>query len=256
MDLREVNAQPLLRRHPWELVRARYFISVLEKHHLLARDGAILDAGSGDGWFAQCLAKRLSDARTIICWDHEYTPAQLQAFQEESSLRGPTYTRDAPTERCSLILLLDVLEHIQHDMGFLKELIANNLDADGLILISVPAWAYVFGPHDVFLGHYRRYAPKQLQALVKAANLEIIDRGELFHFPLIVRILQAVAARMAPTRTQPPSTELHWQHGRWITWMAYAMLRIDSLMSIGLSRMGIRIPGLSTWVLCRLERHS
>ncbi len=254
MDLRELKALSSGSRHPWETARYDFFSSLLAKHDLMSVSGNVLDAGAGDGWFANRLTQELPVTRHAVCWDHEYTPQQIEQLTHRVSERV-IFMQSAPTDTFSLILLLDVLEHVQDDASFLRSIVSRNLASDGYMLISVPAWQCVFSPHDTFLGHYRRYSPANLKSLLEIADLEPVERGDLFHSLLVLRAFQALMRRALPApHTSPPATELHWNHGRLISACVATALKADTLVSIGSRRLGIRLPGLSTWALCRKRR--
>jgi 2-polyprenyl-3-methyl-5-hydroxy-6-metoxy-1,4-benzoquinol methylase len=63
--------------------------------------------------------------------------------------------------RARVVLLLDVLEHLEDDAGFLKKLMACMGDGTYLV-ITVPAGLRLWSPHDDNYGHFRRYEPESL----------------------------------------------------------------------------------------------
>jgi SAM-dependent methyltransferase len=63
------------------------------------------------------------------------------------------------------IILVHVLEHIEHDKKALDHL-HSLLSPNGKILIEVPALPILFSVHDEMLGHYRRYNRRNLKAIV------------------------------------------------------------------------------------------
>lgn len=69
-------------------------------------------------------------------------------------------------EKFDLIVSLDVLEHIENDVSALTEL-KNMLNANGKIIISVPAFQCLFDEGDVSAKHFRRYNKKTLKNLIK-----------------------------------------------------------------------------------------
>lgn len=60
-----------------------------------------------------------------------------------------------------LAFLLDVLEHIEDDELSLKN-INNVLAPNGYLLLSVPAFNFLWNAHDEMYGHKRRYTTKEL----------------------------------------------------------------------------------------------
>ena len=75
MDLRE-RREHLGYRHPWEIVRARFFGNQIVKsagNHPVN----ILDLGSGDCWFAEQLLPRLPLGSSITCCDINFSDSDL-----------------------------------------------------------------------------------------------------------------------------------------------------------------------------------
>jgi SAM-dependent methyltransferase len=103
----------------------------------------------------------------------------------------PTLT-GVPDAAYDLIAILDVIEHIDEDKAGLESL-ARKLKPGGRILITVPAFPWMWSAHDVVNHHKRRYTRKTLRALVADAGLRL-DMMSWFNsllFPL------AAASRLA-----------------------------------------------------------
>jgi SAM-dependent methyltransferase len=69
-----------------------------------------------------------------------------------------------------LICMFDVLEHIEDDAGTLVAL-KGLLKKNGKVLITVPAFQWLWGYHDEFLHHQRRYTTRKLKMDINAAGL-------------------------------------------------------------------------------------
>lgn len=111
-------------------------------------------------------------------------------------------------ERFDLICLLDVIEHIEDDVSALLAL-KERLAPGGKIVITVPAHPWMFGAHDTFLHHYRRYTKPQLAELLLKTGLEQ-QRMTYFNcllFPLtaMTRLVEKVFSRKQAIGTQTPS---------------------------------------------------
>ena len=65
-----------------------------------------------------------------------------------------TLATDGP--RADLVLLMDVLEHVEHDVQFLADIVAS-LRPGSHLLLTVPADMALWSQHDVSCLHYRRY---------------------------------------------------------------------------------------------------
>lgn len=85
-----------------------------------------------------------------------------------------------------LICLLDVLEHIADDQTALQAA-KSKLTPGGKILITVPAYNFLWSAHDVELHHKRRYNKKELTALLRKTGFTVqySTYFNTFLFPLI-----------------------------------------------------------------------
>jgi SAM-dependent methyltransferase len=61
-----------------------------------------------------------------------------------------------------VVVLLDVLEHVP-DPALVLRHARRVLSANGGVVLTVPAYPWLFGPWDRQLGHYRRYTPTRLR---------------------------------------------------------------------------------------------
>lgn len=61
-------------------------------------------------------------------------------------------------------LLMDVLEHVEDDVGLLRDLV-ETLESGGHVLITVPADMRLWSEQDVVHQHYRRYDTRSLRAV-------------------------------------------------------------------------------------------
>lgn len=138
--------------------------------------GRTLEIGAGVGTYAQLLADR-SEALFSI------EPSRRQ-FE---LLRRVTEPLSHVTSRCALLdevrdevtqfaptaaLLINVLEHVEHDVSLLKE-VRGCLTPGGAVCVFVPALPWLMGPFDVSIGHFRRYMRSELRAKLSAAGFQV-----------------------------------------------------------------------------------
>jgi hypothetical protein len=127
-----------------------------------------------------------------------------------------------------------------------------------LILISVPAWQWLYSEHDRQLQHHRRYSAKRLARLLEDAGLEPLRGGGLFHTPLLARSASTALAALgrlvdrhrAPDGGGAPEG-LQWNHGAIVSALADSMLRLDTHLSRFMTDRAVWLPGLSEWALCQ-----
>jgi SAM-dependent methyltransferase len=251
MDLREVPRGTFATfatsaRHPWEVARLRFFARLLRDAKVRAR--RVLDGGSGDGWFSRELVAHLPDDARVTCFDTGYTDEQLATLNARGDRQ--TFTARLPRGHFDLLLLMDVLEHVEDDAGFLRSLAAL-LGPGATALISVPAWPLLFTAHDRRLLHFRRYTPEGGLALLRTCGLSVEAHGGLFHAPLAVRGLAWLYERARGRPDDGDDHELAWRHGPFVTRVVERALALDNDLSSAFARRGRDVPGLSWWALCR-----
>jgi SAM-dependent methyltransferase len=115
-------------------------------------------------------------------------------------------------QRFDLICVFDVLEHIEQDTETLiaiKQLLAKN----GRILITVPAYQWLYSAHDEFLHHKRRYSATQLRKKFVAAGLRPVRISYfntiLFPLAVIVRLKDKLLGSPSATGTKVPPAPIN-----------------------------------------------
>lgn len=85
------------------------------------------------------------------------------------------------------VIGLDIYEHIQHDEDAFAETF-RVLRPGGVVVLSVPAFRSLWGPHDVALHHHRRYRASEVRKRLRDAGLEPVRVGYsvFFLFPIVV----------------------------------------------------------------------
>lgn len=254
MDLRETpQARSDLVRHPWEESRSAFFRGVLQRAGLCASARCVLDVGAGDGWFADQLLADLGPEARVTCWDTGYSEDALSSLAGSLPPRAG-FTQVRPDRRFDLLLLLDVLEHVEDDRGFLAQLLRENLEPGGHVLVSVPAWQWLYSEHDARLLHHRRYSPGAIRDVLRGAGLDFLLCGGLFHSLLLPRAAQKLLERQPRGEGQAASGRpppLAWRHGAMLARLVRAALALDNQLSLRLAQGGFTLPGLSYFALCR-----
>lgn len=87
------------------------------------------------------------------------------------------------------ILAADVIEHIENDEKIIK-FFSNLLNPNGKILISVPAFKFLFSEKDKALKHFRRYNMSELENLV--SKYFKITKLSYFNFLLFIPIALSI----------------------------------------------------------------
>lgn len=98
----------------------------------------------------------------------------------------------------------DVLEHIENQTGALKEW-KRILKDKGAIVITVPAYQWLWSDHDVSLYHERRYTTRRLKQAAREAGLRVEKKSYaiVFSLPMIVafRFINKIRGKKADSET-------------------------------------------------------
>jgi SAM-dependent methyltransferase len=257
MDLREVPGAPF-QRHPWEKARADFFLGVL-RAHVRGNELAALDVGAGDGYFADRLAAELPAVASVTGYDPNY-PSHDPASAVSAHTRV-RLTASRPTQAFDVVVLLDVIEHIDDDRAAMRATVSDFVKRQAWLLASAPAHGWLYADHDRVLGHRRRYSAAELRALATDAGLTIVESGQLFASLLLPRALAKLSERARGERGSAhacSTTEAHvdtaagtWRAGALVTAAAAGVLRADAACARAASKRGLPYVGLSTWLLAR-----
>jgi 2-polyprenyl-3-methyl-5-hydroxy-6-metoxy-1,4-benzoquinol methylase len=142
---------------------------------LLQKPQTILDFGCGSGALSACL---LAAGKTVVSRDVSENMLKMSEKYLKSKnisnykLQLGDLSQLNDSEKYEAIVALDVLEHIENDREAVHKL-KNLLTDNGLLVLSVPAIPWLYGPKDRDVGHYRRYDKKRLTALLEDAGFVI-----------------------------------------------------------------------------------
>lgn len=197
----------------------------------------VMDVGSGSGFFARQILTRTT-SHDVACVDPGYASDSVEQVGSKS-LR---FVRSVDTADCDLMVMMDVLEHIEDDAGFLGEY-AGMARPGTHLFVTVPAFQFLWSGHDVFLEHFRRYTLGSLTRLVRGAGFEIVRSHYFFGaaFPLAAAV--RLKERVIPGG--PPQSSMR-AHSKFVNRIACRVCRAETaLMKLN------RLAGLSVVTLAR-----
>jgi len=258
MDIKELRVpgtKGAKQNHPWEYARCKVILSILSKYLKKQEGSSALDIGCGDDFFLTHFADKYPgfdliavdtafDEEIIARIASQYSGYHIRFFCD---LQNVTNIQEE-----SVVFLLDVIEHIEEDIGFLKEMSSHTyITPNTIIMITVPAFNYLYCSHDKWLGHYRRYSLASLKQHIEAAELSYIEGGYFFTSLLFPRYIQKIIEKFKKPKDIHNQGIGNYKGGKIISFFYEKFLLFDFYFFRIFRMIGVKIPGLSAYVICR-----
>lgn len=193
--------------HWWFIARRKIIEGVLSNLGLPA-GSSILELGAGTGGNLRMLAN-FGIVRA----------AEMDNYAREAAVKQTAGIFDIRYGRCpdsipfedirfDLICMFDVLEHVLEDVETLTVL-KGRLASNGRLLITVPAYQWMWSGHDEFLHHKRRYTRSELIQKLTESGYDVgkITYFNTLLFPLAaaVRVKDRLTGKKVASVNQLPS---------------------------------------------------
>lgn len=126
-----------------------------------------------------------------------------------------------------VVTALDVLEHVDDDLSAIGELL-RVVKTSGVLVITVPAYGFLWSEHDEALHHRRRYAASELRNKLTNAGFEV-ERISYYitflFFPILfMRFAQSVSKKSIHAKTS------HIILPRWLNSLLIGILAFERLL--------------------------
>lgn len=211
----------------WFVARRRLALALLTPQ----KGARVLDVGCGTGVvsreiqaFGEPISLDFSDLALRYCQRRGLT-ACVKADGARLPLQDSTV--DA-------VIGLDIFEHIEDDRAAFAEAF-RSLKPGGQLVLSVPAFAFLWGPHDVALHHFRRYRLAEVRAKLEALGfiVETCSYSVFLLFPVVVltRILEKL--RRGPARASLPTVP---------PWLNRLLIKLQDVESGWIVRSRLTLP--------------
>jgi len=228
-------------RHWWYRGRRSVLEGVIERLRLPAR-ARILDAGCGSG------RNMVELTRHGTVTGIELSPTSVTIARERSVgevIEGSVLQMPFESGSFDLAVSLDVIEHLEDDLAARREL-RRVVAPGGALLVTVPAYQWLWSGHDEINHHFRRYTRKSLQLVAEQAGWETVRTTYFNSLLLPVAIVLRVLDRFSKATTES-SLDL-WVPPEPVNWTLERPLALEAA---AIARGG-RIPaGLSLLTLFR-----
>ena len=174
------------RFHWWFVTRKRLLRSILASLKI-TKNCVSLEVGCGTG----------ANLRTLVAaglygigLDRSTYALTLVRIKEELPLlAGDLNNLPIKTKSVGFVIAMDILEHLEDDA---KGIIESHrvLKEGGILILTVPAFEFLWGIQDIVTGHKRRYSRKQINNKLEAVGFDVL-KSSYFNFFLFFPILIA-----------------------------------------------------------------
>ena len=169
----------------------------------LPPDARILDAGCGSGRNMIDLAA----SGTVTGVELSQTSVELARERGAGEvIAGSVLEMPFADDSFDLAVSLDVIEHLEDDLDALREL-RRTVAPGGALLVTVPAYSWLWSSHDEINHHHRRYTRRSLQRVAEQAGWSQLRTTYFNSLLLPVAILLRVLDRFN-TKTSESSLDL------------------------------------------------
>jgi len=172
--------------HWWFVVRKKLLKKILLSFRLPPESIAV-DIGCGTGSNLRILGLSV---HSVIGLDRSIHALYLT----RKKVRFPVINGDLnelpfKNESIGLIIATDVLEHLENDLNGINEFY-RTLRNGGMLVLTVPAFGFLWGIQDLVTGHKRRYSQKEILIKLRECGFRVL-RASYFNFFLFFPILLA-----------------------------------------------------------------
>jgi SAM-dependent methyltransferase len=175
----------------WFIHRNRCISAVIDHFR---PQGALFDIGGGNGFVSQAI-RQLGIPTVLVEPDPSGSRHALERGLAPvicASLQDANFYPDS----MDAVGLFDVLEHIENDLDFLKQ-IHTLVKPGGRLFLTVPAYQALWSIDDVSAGHFRRYRLKKLSHLLNQAGFKVDFATYIFFLlPFPIFLFRALPSRM------------------------------------------------------------
>ncbi len=235
-----------LEDHYWWFVGRRRLALALASKHEEQRPGGIdlLDVGCGTG----AVLSAVQGTRMRVGVDMTTLAlAKSQTRLLTDLAKGDATALPLTDDSFDVAIALDIFEHVEADVAALAE-VARVLRPGGILVLSVPAFMSLWGPHDVALHHFRRYRKREMVEKLEGVGLQI----ELASYAVFLLFPVVVVARFFEKRKKGPAKANLPTVSKAINGFLIGLLNFEGWF---ISTLGLSLPwGSSVVVVARKPR--
>jgi len=203
-------------RHWWFATRTRAILAYLDRYVGPGKERRVLDVGCG----AANMTHHLRHYGQVVGVDNNPRPLVVARQRGLEAYEGRADDLPFGDEQFDLVALLDTVEHVPDDDKVFQECwrVLQGPDTAagrpaGKLLVTVPAFMFLWSQNDVLNLHQRRYTAAELKSRLERHGFRVlrISYNNFFIFPLAAALILLRRNRAEPKLASPHFDEEAYQ---------------------------------------------
>lgn len=209
-------------RHWWFATRTRAILALLDRYVGPGKDRRVLDVGCG----AANMTHHLRHYGQVVGLDNNPRPLAIARQRGLEAYEGPADNLPFRDGDFDLVTLLDTVEHVPDEGRVFEECrrvlagpgngsATTRLSGQqaGKLLVTAPAFMFLWSHNDVINLHQRRYTAATLRARLEEHGFRVlrISYNNFFVFPLAAGLILLRRGRAEPELASPHFDEQAYQ---------------------------------------------
>jgi SAM-dependent methyltransferase len=219
-------------RHWWFATRTRAILAFLDQYAGVTHDLRILDVGCG----AANMTHHLRHYGQVIGVDNNPRPLEIARRRGLEAYEGSADELPFEDGRFDLVALLDTVEHVPDEDRVFEECLRvlrspepKGGQSGGRLLVTVPAFMFLWSRNDVINMHQRRYTAPELKDKLERHGFKVlrVSYNNSFLFPLATALILLRRGRAEPELASP-----HFDEDAYQVEMEPASPLLNSVLSV------------------------
>jgi len=195
-------------RHWWFASRTRAILAYLDRYVGPGKDLRVLDVGCG----AANMTYHLRHYGHVVGVDNNPKPLEIACERGLEAYQGTADDLPFGNGEFDVVALLDTVEHVPAEDKVFEECrrvlrgpdTAHNT-AGGKLLVTVPAFMFLWSRNDVINMHQRRYTAPELKGKLERHGFRVLrlSYNNFFIFPLAASVILLRRGRAEPELASP-----------------------------------------------------
>ncbi len=210
----------------WWFVGRQDIVSQQLRRLSLNANASLLNVGSGTGGTVAMLERFGRVTNVDVAEEAIAFSAQQGIAVQKIEVDQPLPFTDGAYDG---VIALDVLEHIEHDQVSLADWY-RVLRPGGIVILTVPAYPWLWSEHDEGLHHFRRYTLSELHRKFNYAGFVVRKRSYVITFSFLLIVLYRFVHSLRPSSREVMhhASDSYVRLPNWLNKIFILLLKLES----------------------------